>query len=45
MIDKVTISVKTLKIDNGYFLEKDFAESIYMNAWMVLYLTVNQVDS
>ena len=45
MVDPVAISVETLRIDSGYYLEKEFAELICMNPWIVLYLTLNQVDS
>ena len=43
--DLIAISVETLRIDSGCSLEKEFTELILMNPWMVLYLTVNQVDS
>ena len=45
MPDHVAIGVETLKIDSGCSLEKEFIELICMNSWMVLYLTINQVDS
>ena len=45
MVDQVAISVETLRVDSGCSLEKEFTELIRMNPWMVLYLTVNQVDS
>ena len=44
MADPIAIGVETLRIDSGYSFEKEFAELIRMNLWMVLYLTVNQVD-
>ena len=31
MTDRVAISVKTLRIDSGCFLKKEFIELIYMN--------------
>ena len=45
MADPIAIGVETLKMDSGYSLEKEFTELIRMNPWMVLYLTVNHVDS
>ena len=45
MSDPIAIGVETLRIDSGYSLEKEFTELIPINPWMVLYLTVNQVDS
>ena len=45
MVDPIAIGVETLRIDSGCSLEKDFTELIRMNPCMVLYLTVNQVDS
>ena len=45
MTDPIAIGVETLRIDSGYSLEKEFAELIRMNPLMVLYPTVNQVDS
>ena len=45
MIDHIAISVETLRIDSGCSLEKEFTELIHMNPGMVLYLSVNQVDS
>ena len=45
MADPLAIGVETLRIDNGCSLEKEFIELIRMNPKMVLYLTVNQVDS
>ena len=44
MADPIAIGVETLRIDSGCSLEKEFTELICMNPWMVLYLTVNQVD-
>ena len=41
----IDISVETLRIDSGCSLEKEFTELIYMNLWMVLYITVNEVVS
>ena len=45
MADPIAIGVETLRTDSGYSLEKEFTKLIRMNPWMVLYLTVNQVDS
>ena len=45
MADPIAIGVETLRIDSGCSLEKEFTELIRMNPLMVLYLTVNQVDS
>ena len=45
MANLIAIGVETLRIDSGWSLEKEFTELIRMNPWMVLYLTVNQVDS
>ena len=45
MVNHVTISVETLRIDSECSLEKVLTELIRMNPLMVLYLTVNQVDS
>ena len=45
MADPVAIGVEALKIDSGCSLEKEYTELIHMNPLMVLYLTVNQVDS
>ena len=45
MTDPIAITVKTLRIDNRCSLEKEFTELIRMNPRMLLYLTVNQVDS
>ena len=41
--DPVSIGVETPKIINRYSLE-EFSKWIYMDPWMVLYLTINQVD-
>ena len=45
MDDLVAIGVETLRIDSGCSLEKEFTKLICMDPKMVLYLTVNQVDS
>ena len=45
MANPIAICVKTLRIDSGCSLEKEFTELILMNPLMVLYLTINQVDS
>ena len=45
MADPIAIGVETLRIDSGCSLEKEFTELIRMNPLMILYLTVNQVDS
>ena len=45
MTDLIAIGVEKLRIDIGFSLEKEFTELIRMNPSMVLYLTVNQVDS
>ena len=45
MADPIAIGVETIRIYSGCSLEKEFTKLIYMNPWMVLYLTVNQVDS
>ena len=45
MIDPIAIGVETLRIDRGCSLEKEFTVLIRMNPWMVVYLTVNRVDS
>ena len=45
MIDHVTIGMKTLRIDSGCSSIKDFTELICINPWIVLYLTIYQVDS
>ena len=41
----IAIGVEILRIDSGCSLEKEFTKLIRMNPPMVLYLTVNQVDS
>ena len=43
MVDPIVIDVKIQRIDNGYFSENN--ELIHVNPRMVLYLTINQVDS
>ena len=45
MADHVAIGVETLRIDNGCSLEKEFIGWIRMNPWMVIYQTINQIDS
>ena len=45
MANLIAIDVETQKIDSGCSLEKEFIELIRMNPLMVLYLTVNQIDS
>ena len=45
MADPVAIGVEAIKIDSGCSLEKEYTELIHMNPLMVLYLTVNHVDS
>ena len=45
MADPIAIGVETLSIDSGYSLEKEFTKLICVNSSMLLYLTVNQVDS
>ena len=45
MTDLVAIVLEILRIDSGCSLEKEFTELIRMNPLMVLYLTINQVDS
>ena len=45
MADPIAIGVETLRIDSGCSLDKEFTESIRMNPLIVLYLTVNQIDS
>ena len=44
MTDPIAIGVETLRIDSECSLEKEFTELIRMNPWIVLYLTINQVD-
>ena len=43
--DLIVIGVETLRIDNGCSSEKELTKLICMYLWMVLYLTINQVDS
>ena len=45
MTDLIAIGLEILRIDSWCSLEKDFTELIRMNPWIVLYLTVNQIDS
>ena len=45
MADLIAIGMETLMIDSRCSLEKEFTELIRMNPLMVLYLTINQVDS
>ena len=45
MANLVSIRMETLRIDSGYSLEKEFMRLIYISLLMILYLTVNQVDS
>ena len=45
MDDPIAIGVKTLRIYNECYLEKEFTKLIHMNLLMILYLTVNHVDS
>ena len=45
MVDHVAIGVEILRIDSGCSLEKEFTELTCMSLLMVLYLTVNHVDS
>ena len=45
MADPIAINVETLRINSSCSLEKEFTELICMNHRMVLYLTINQVDS
>ena len=45
MVDLIVISVETLRIDSGCSLKKAFTKLIHMNPCMVLYLTVNWVNS
>ena len=45
MVDLIAIAMETLRIDRGCSLEKEFTKLIRMNPLIVLYLTVNQVDS
>ena len=47
LVDHMTIGVKKemQRIERGCYLEKEFTELICTNPWMVLYQTINQVDS
>ena len=45
MADPIIIGLETLRIDNGYSLDKEFNDLICMNPLIVLYLIVYQVDS
>ena len=45
MADHVAIGVETPRIDSGCSLEKKFIELNCINPWMVLYLTVNPINS
>ena len=45
MIDLVAIVMETLRIDSVCYLEKEFTKLIYIYHLIVLYLTINQVDS
>ena len=45
MADPVAIGVEILNIDSCCSLEKEFTELIHINPGMILYLTINQVDS
>ena len=45
MVDHVAISVETLRTARGRSLKKEFNELIRMNPYVVLHLTINQVDS
>ena len=45
MVDHVAIGVDTPKIDGGCSLDREFIELIHMNPRMVLYQTINHVDS
>ena len=38
------IDVETLRIDSGYYLEKEFTKLIHINLSMELYLIINQVE-
>ena len=33
MLDHVAIDVEILRIDNGYFLEKEFTKSVWILEW------------
>ena len=43
MDDPITINIKSLRIDSGYSLKKEFIEFIGMSLLMI-HLTINQVD-
>ena len=43
--DLIAIDVEAPRIDGEYSLEKGFNELIPMNPWMILYLSINHVDS
>ena len=45
MADLVAIDVETLRINSRCYLKKIFIKLICMNLLMVLYFTLNQVDS
>ena len=45
MTDLITIFIESPKIGSGYFLEKEFRTLIGRNHLLLLYLTINQVDS
>ena len=45
MTDLMAIGVQTSIIDSGCSFKKDFTKVIYMNSYIVSYLTINQVDS
>ena len=45
MVDLVAINVKTLRIDIGCSLKKEFFELIRLNPLMVFYQIISQVDS
>ena len=45
IIDHVVVGVEILRIDSRCSLEKEFTELICMNPSIILYLTVNHVDS
>ena len=41
----VAINMETLRTDSGCTIEKEFIELIYVNPLILLYLTINKVDS
>ena len=43
--DLVAIGMTRPRIDSGFSLEKDFSEFKRINPLMILYLTINQIDS